>query len=550
MITSNTVLNDRYRLVSVLATGGMGVIWRAWDKRSQNVVAVKILKEELVGQETFLARLRAEATNAARLHHPNLAAVYDWGETEGQGWIVMELVEGRPLSDILAGGHTLAWDDLAPILIQIASGLSACHEANVIHRDVKPSNILVSDKGVAKLTDFGISLAPRAEALTAAGMVMGTAQYLPPEQAMGEKASAQGDIYALGIITYEALAGKRPFTGSTQVDVAMAHVKNPVPPLPENIDTQVADLVYQMLDKNPRMRPASAKDLVDKIKTLWSGEVPLAYTPRMSFARQVKPATPTQEMPLGTARETGVNEPDFKPGDAGADAAGAAAAGAPPTIPPTDHSPNPQTSSPNETSEEHPVSEAVESPDNPAESAKPQVSGSSVPPALGPPLPSRRSVREQRDVTSRETASASIPDSDAVKNPEANRSDEPNATDNQESLPPEGTFSDTQPPAAVAVSVDVIPAERHETMMRQLESRTDFGEPPAEKHKIYIAIIISVVVLVALIVGLISTQRAGAMTSIQNPDGTVYAAAMSNADTFITQQNVVDAKEEEHSDGV
>lgn len=538
MITSNTVLNDRYRLVSVLATGGMGVIWRAWDKRSQNVVAVKILKEELVGQETFLARLRAEAINAARLHHPNLAAVYDWGETEGQGWIVMELVEGRPLSDILAGGHTLAWDDLAPILIQIAGGLSVCHEANVIHRDVKPSNILVSDKGVAKLTDFGISLAPRAEALTAAGMVMGTAQYLPPEQAMGEKASAQGDIYALGIIAYEALAGKRPFTGSTQVDVAMAHVKNPVPPLPENIDTQVADLVYQMLDKNPHMRPASAKELVDKIKTLWSGEVPLAYTPRMSFARQVKPATPTQEMPLGTARETATNEPDNKPADAGADAADATAAA------------TPQTSSPSEPSEEHPASEAAASPDNPAESAKSQVSGSTVPPALGPPLPSRRSVREQRDVASRETAPASISDSDAAKTPEANRSDEPNATDNQESLPPEGTFGDTKPPSAVAVSVDVIPAERHETMMRQLESRTDLGEPPGEKHKIYVAIIISVVVLVALIVGLISAQRAGAMTSIQNPDGTVYAAAMSKADTFITQQNVVNAKEEEHSDGV
>ena len=462
----------------------------------------------------------------------------------------MELVEGRPLSDILAGGHTLAWDDLAPILIQIAGGLSVCHEANVIHRDVKPSNILVSDKGVAKLTDFGISLAPRAEALTAAGMVMGTAQYLPPEQAMGEKASAQGDIYALGIIAYEALAGKRPFTGSTQVDVAMAHVKNPVPPLPENIDTQVADLAYQMLDKNPRMRPASAKDLVDKIKRLWSGEVPLAYTPRMSFARQVKPATPTQEMPLGTAREASGNEPDSKPADAGANASATGAAAAPQTLPSADHSPNAQTSSPSEVSEEHPVSEAAATSDNSAESAKSQVSGSAVPPALGPPLPSRRSVREQRDVASRKDAPASIPDFDAAKAPEANRSDEPNATDNQESLPPEGASDDTKPPSAVAVSVDVIPAERHEMMMRQLEKRTGRREPPDEKHKIYIAIIISVVVLVALIVGLISTQRAGAMTSIQNPDGTVYAAAMSNADTFIIQQNVVNAKEEEHSDGV
>lgn len=295
MIGTNTILNDRYRLVSVLATGGMGVIWRGWDKRSQSVVAVKVLKEDLVGQETFLARLRAEAQNAARLRHPNLAAVYDWGETEGQGWIVMELVEGRPLSDILAGGHRMDWEQLASILAQIAGGLQACHENNVIHRDVKPANILVSDKGVAKLTDFGISLAPRAEALTAAGMVMGTAQYLPPEQAMGEKATASGDIYALGVIAYEALAGRRPFTGATQVDIALSHVKDPVPPLPAEVPEGVAQLVYRMLEKDPRLRPASVAEVVTQIKGLWHGQVPLAFTPRMAFSRTPNPE-PTQEM--------------------------------------------------------------------------------------------------------------------------------------------------------------------------------------------------------------------------------------------------------------
>lgn len=304
MIGANTVLNDRYRLVSILATGGMGVIWRGWDKRSQNVVAVKVLKEELIGQATFLARLRAEATNAARLHHPNLAAVFDWGETDGQGWIVMELVEGRPLSDILAGGQVLTWEQLAPILIQIANGLQASHEGHVIHRDVKPSNILVSDKGVAKLTDFGISLAPRAEALTAAGMVMGTAQYLPPEQAMGETATALGDIYALGVIAYEALAGKRPFTGPTQVDIAMSHVKDPVPPLPETVNSHVAGLIYQMLEKDPRLRPQSAKQLAEAIQALWHGTVPLSFTPRMSFSRNLADAPPTAQMPVAPVEDT------------------------------------------------------------------------------------------------------------------------------------------------------------------------------------------------------------------------------------------------------
>lgn len=297
MIGANTVLNERYRLVSVLAKGGMGVIWRGWDKRSQNVVAIKVLKDELCGQETFLARLRAEACNASRLHHPNLAAVFDWGETEGQGWIVMELVEGRPLSEILAGGHTLTWNELAPILVQIAGGLQASHEKHVIHRDVKPSNILISDKGVAKLTDFGISLAPRAEALTAVGMVMGTAQYLPPEQAMGHTATASGDIYALGIIAYEALAGKRPFTGATQVDIALAHVKKPVPPLPDTIAPEVAKLVYDMLEKDPAKRPASAAEVQQRIRLLWHGEIPPAFTPRMSFSRNATLQPSTQQIP-------------------------------------------------------------------------------------------------------------------------------------------------------------------------------------------------------------------------------------------------------------
>lgn len=319
MIGANTVLNDRYRLVSVLAKGGMGVIWRGWDKRSQNVVAVKVLKDELSGQETFLARLRAEAVNASRLHHPNLAAVFDWGETEGQGWIVMELVEGRPLSDMLAGGHALTWEQLAPILMQVAGGLQATHAGNVIHRDVKPSNILISDKGVAKLTDFGISLAPRAEALTAVGMVMGTAQYLPPEQAMGHTATAAGDIYALGVIAYEALAGKRPFTGPTQVDIALAHVKNPVPPLPAAVPPEVAQLVYDMLEKDPQKRPSSAAAIQQRIRLLWHGEVPPAFTPRMSFARHATSLEPTQGIPTvsdppvspaGDAAQMAPHEPD------------------------------------------------------------------------------------------------------------------------------------------------------------------------------------------------------------------------------------------------
>lgn len=487
MIGANTVLNDRYRLVSILATGGMGVIWRGWDKRSQNVVAVKVLKEELIGQATFLARLRAEATNAARLHHPNLAAVFDWGETDGQGWIVMELVEGRPLSDILAGGQILTWEQLAPILIQIAHGLQASHEGHVIHRDVKPSNILVSDKGVAKLTDFGISLAPRAEALTAAGMVMGTAQYLPPEQAMGETATALGDIYALGVIAYEALAGKRPFTGPTQVDIAMSHVKDPVPPLPETVNSQVAALIYQMLEKDPRLRPQSAKQLAEAVQALWHGTVPLSFTPRMSFSRNLADAPPTAQMPVAQV--------DEKPEDTSPEssAANTPAVSASPTKPAVSAPPAKPAASP--------------SPDTPAQSSAAPVDPASLSPHATPAKPdAAASVAGLHQAGSTPPASA---------NPET-------------SAPPlRPDFHRVKPaqPAAIPVGSQAIPPQRHEEMMRYLEAKPLPQPETGSKRKLVVALVITAVVLIALIFGLATTLRTGASTGNLESGLTVTAVA-------------------------
>ncbi|WP_308534473.1 protein kinase [uncultured Mobiluncus sp.] len=477
MIGANTVLNDRYRLVSILATGGMGAIWRGWDKRSQNVVAVKVLKEELIGQATFLARLRAEATNAARLHHPNLAAVFDWGETDGQGWIVMELVEGRPLSDILAGGQVLTWEQLAPILIQIANGLQASHEAHVIHRDVKPSNILVSDKGVAKLTDFGISLAPRAEALTAAGMVMGTAQYLPPEQAMGETATALGDIYALGVIAYEALAGKRPFTGPTQVDIAMSHVKDPVPPLPETVNSQVAALIYQMLEKDPRLRPQSAKQLAEAIQALWHGTVPLSFTPRMSFSRNLADAPPTAQMPVAPVEDT-----------------------------------------PKDVSSESPSANA------PAVSASPTqpAAASPVTPTKAPAAPVDPAPQPPRVVSAKPDATA------PAVGPYQTDLVPPAAFAPEKSAPPlRPNFQRVKPaqPAAIPVGSQAIPSERHEEMMRYLEDEPLPQPESGSKRKLVVALVITAVVLIALIFGLATTLRTGASTGNLESGLTVTSVA-------------------------
>ncbi|WP_240038188.1 serine/threonine-protein kinase [Actinomyces procaprae] len=185
-------LQGRYQLVERIALGGMGEVWRATDLRSGRAVAAKILRPELAGDEIFLSRLRAEAANSRGLRHPNLAVVLDSGERRGSGWIIMELVQGRALSDILAERGTMEPDEILPILAQVARALQVVHDSGVVHRDVKPSNILINREGLAKLTDFGISMGVNQRPMTATGMVMGTAQYLAPEQAMGNMATPSG----------------------------------------------------------------------------------------------------------------------------------------------------------------------------------------------------------------------------------------------------------------------------------------------------------------------------------------------------------------------
>ena len=277
-------IQGRYELVERIAIGGMGEVWRATDLRSGRAVAAKILRPELTGDEIFLARLRAEAANSRGLRHPNLAVVLDAGERDGSGWIIMELVQGRPLSDILEERGTMRPVEILTIMAQVARALQVVHDSGVIHRDVKPSHLLLNREGLAKLTDFGISTAVHQRPMTATGMVMGTAQYLAPEQAMGNMATPSGDLYALGIIGYEALVGHRPFTGSTQVEIAFAHVNQEVPPIPGNVPREVRDVIMELLSKSPADRPASARELarrLDRIvvnlpKDSWDpSEVPL-----------------------------------------------------------------------------------------------------------------------------------------------------------------------------------------------------------------------------------------------------------------------------------
>ncbi len=225
----------RYELSSRVAVGGMGEVWEATDLVIGRPVAIKILKDEYLGDPGFLERFRAEARHAALVNHEGIANVYDYGEEDGSAFLVMELVPGEPLSSILEREHTLPPDRVLDVVSQTAMALQAAHAAGLVHRDIKPGNLLVTPDGRVKITDFGIARITDQVPLTATGQVMGTVQYLSPEQASGQPASPATDIYSLGIVAYEALAGHRPFTGESQVAIAMAQINDTPPDLPTTI---------------------------------------------------------------------------------------------------------------------------------------------------------------------------------------------------------------------------------------------------------------------------------------------------------------------------
>jgi eukaryotic-like serine/threonine-protein kinase len=267
------LLAGRYRLTDRIAAGGMGEVWRGEDVLLNRAVAVKLLPTGRAGDEAFLARFRAEARYAASLSHPGIARVYDYGESAefGGAYLIMELVRGEPLSAILARAGRLSADATLDIIAQAARALDAAHRAGIVHRDIKPGNLLIAGGGTTKITDFGIAtavMAAQAAHLTETGMVMGTAMYVSPEQATGAPVAAASDIYSLGVVAYECLAGQPPFQASDPLAIAYAHKHAPVPPLPPDVPGPVGDLVYDMLAKTPDLRPASAQVVADRADML------------------------------------------------------------------------------------------------------------------------------------------------------------------------------------------------------------------------------------------------------------------------------------------
>jgi serine/threonine-protein kinase len=306
-LRAGTTLSGRYTLASLIAVGGMGEVWRAQDGDLSRLVAVKVLKDSATGNDTFLRRFRNEAKNAAGLAHPNIAQVYDYGDHDGTAFLVMEFVDGEPLSSILERERTISEARVVRILDQTSQGLAVAHAAGVMHRDIKPGNLLVFDDDKVKITDFGVSRGMDQTTLTATGMVMGTAQYLAPELALGKPATPASDIYALGIIAYESVIGRRPFTAPNAVDIAIAQVNEPVPPLPDTVSPGMRDLIGLLLEKNPRKRPRTAEELQRVLAAL---SVPDAVPAPVGTAPERRPAK--RNMPPSIAPREYRPRPDVR----------------------------------------------------------------------------------------------------------------------------------------------------------------------------------------------------------------------------------------------
>src|SRR5437868_3076226 len=252
-----TLLNGRYRLDAQIGHGGMSTVYRAFDTVLERQVAIKLLHREIATDSDQLERFRREARAVAQLSHPHIVGVIDAGEEDGRPYIVFEYVEGETLKDRIRRLGRLPVDEAIAYAIEIARALGAAHARHIVHRDVKPQNVLIDEEGSAKVTDFGIARSLDEEGLTAEGRVLGTTDYVSPEQALGQPVTGQSDLYSLGIVLYELLTGEVPFKGENQVAVAMRHVREDVPDVQERrpgVSAAAASVVDRAVAKDVRER--------------------------------------------------------------------------------------------------------------------------------------------------------------------------------------------------------------------------------------------------------------------------------------------------------
>ena len=306
MITKGQKINDRYEIIRSIGEGGMANVYLGYDTILDRNVAIKVLRGDLSNDEKFVRRFQREALSASSLAHPNIVEMYDVGEDEGTYYIVMEYVEGKTLKQLLKKRGTLTLSEAIDIMSQLTDGMAHAHDSYIIHRDLKPQNIMIKDDGQIKITDFGIAMALNATQLTQTNSVMGSVHYLPPEQASGKGSTIKSDIYSMGIIFYELLSGSLPFRGDNAVEIALKHMRDPLPSLrAENsaIPQSIENIIKKATAKNPKNRYESAREMHEDLLTALNDErmneeeIQFKY-PEHEESKKVKktePATTTTE---------------------------------------------------------------------------------------------------------------------------------------------------------------------------------------------------------------------------------------------------------------
>lgn len=270
MIAKGQLINDRYEILKLIGEGGMANVYLARDTILDRRVAVKVLRGDLAGDEKFVRRFQREALSASSLSHPNIVEIYDVGEDDGNFYIVMEYIEGKTLKQLIKKRGVLSLPETMDIMLQLLDALKSAHDSYIIHRDIKPQNIMIKDSGLVKITDFGIAMALNSAQLTQTNSVMGSVHYLPPEQASGKGSTIRSDIYSLGILMFEMLTGRVPFRGDSAVEIALKHMKEPLPSVRELnpvVPQSVENIILKAAAKNPKNRYHDVREMADDIKT-------------------------------------------------------------------------------------------------------------------------------------------------------------------------------------------------------------------------------------------------------------------------------------------
>ena len=299
MIMKGQKINDRYQIIKTIGEGGMANVYLAYDTILDRNVAVKVLRGDLATDEKFVRRFQREALSASSLSHPNIVEVYDVGEDNGSYYIVMEYIEGKHLKQLLKKRGSLTLTEVVDIMLQVTDGMGAAHDSYIIHRDIKPQNIMILENGLIKITDFGIAMALNSTQLTQTNSVMGSVHYLPPEQASGKGATIQSDVYSMGILMYELLTGTLPFRGDNAVEIALKHIKNPFPSVREklpNIPQSIENIILKATAKNVKNRYADANEMHEDLKTALSDERINEPKIEFEYAEDGEEITPKRKM--------------------------------------------------------------------------------------------------------------------------------------------------------------------------------------------------------------------------------------------------------------